>query len=181
MIRGFVKFLHYLEEIALAYVSLGLAVLMVLEILLRSTGIISFYWLEELGRLVLVFITLAGANLALRYGAHPSMTALVTALPPKASHIFMSIVYLFATLLFGYLSYYAWGHIWHVYQIGMQTSTLGVPFYVAYLPIGFFFFFICVRYVLFCASELQALGWKNGRTPPSGLGASNDSSLETKA
>ncbi|MBN1101849.1 MAG: TRAP transporter small permease subunit, partial [Deltaproteobacteria bacterium] len=92
MAKSFVRFLNHLEEIALVYVSLALGCLIVLEICLRSTGITAFFWLEELGRYILVFTTLCGANLAVRYNDHPAMTAVVSSLPSPVSHAVMALV-----------------------------------------------------------------------------------------
>lgn len=156
MLKKVIKILNHVEEIALAYVSLGLAILIVLEILLRSTGITAFYWLEELGRYVLVFMTLCGASLAVRYERHPSMTALFTVVPTHVSHVIKAIVWLFLSGFFAFVDYYAWSHIGHIYKLGLQTSTLGVSFVIPYLPICFFFFVMCVRYFLAFVKEIQA-------------------------
>ena len=157
MTKIFVKFLNHVEEIALAYISLGLGVLIVLEILIRSTGITAFYWLEEFGRYVLIFMTLCGANLAVRYDRHPSMTALFSLLPAQISHLVKAVVWIFLSAFFAYIDYYAWAHIRHIYKLGFQTSTLGVSFVVPYLPIGIFFFFICIRYFLAFLREIKAV------------------------
>ena len=156
IMKIFVKFLNHVEEIALAYVSLGLGILIVFEILIRSTGITAFYWLEELGRYVLIFMTLCGANLAVRYGRHPSMTALFSVLPAQISHLVKAVVWIFLSGFFAYIDYYAWAHIMHIYKLGFQTSTLGVSFVVPYLPIGIFIFFMCIRYFLAFLKEIKA-------------------------
>ncbi|MBW1800899.1 MAG: TRAP transporter small permease subunit [Deltaproteobacteria bacterium] len=156
----FVKFLNHLEEIALAYISLGLGILIVLEIMIRSTGITAFYWLEELGRYVLIFMTLCGANLAIRYGRHPSMTALFSLLPAQISHVVKAVVWIFLSGFFAYIDFYAWAHIKHIHKLGFQTSTLGVSFVVPYLPIGVFIFFMCIRYFLEFLKEIKA--FRNG-------------------
>jgi C4-dicarboxylate transporter, DctQ subunit len=157
MVKTFVKFLNHLEEIALVYVSLALGFLIVLEICLRSTGITAFYWLEELGRYVLVFTTLCGANLAVRYNDHPAMTAVVTSLPSQVSHVVVALVSLFLVSVFAYLDYYTWFYIVRTYQSGFKTSTLTIPFFIPYLPIGIFIFFMSVRYLIRFFKEIQAL------------------------
>jgi len=157
MVKTFVNILNHLEEIALAYVSLALACMIVLEIALRSTGITAFYWLEELGRYILVFMTLCGANLAVRYGDHPSMTALVTSTPPRISHAIMCVANLFLAVVFAYLDYYSWFYIYHNFRSGFQTSTLAIPFFIPYLPFGIFIFFMCVRYLIMFFKEAKAL------------------------
>jgi TRAP-type C4-dicarboxylate transport system permease small subunit len=131
--------------------------MIVLEIGLRSTGITAFYWLEELGRYILVFTTLCGANLAVRYGDHPSMTALVTSTSPQVSHVIKAVANLFLASVFAYLDYYAWFYIVHTYRSGFQTSTLAIPFFIPYLPFGIFIFFMSVRYLIRCFKEIQAL------------------------
>jgi TRAP-type C4-dicarboxylate transport system permease small subunit len=152
-----VKVLNHLEEIALVYVSLALAFLIVLEICLRSTGITAFFWLEELGRYVLVFTTLCGACLAVRYDDHPAMTAVLTSLPPQVRHAVVALVGLFLCFVFAYLDYYTWFYIAHTFRSGFTTSTLTIPFFIPYLPIGVFIFFMSVRYLIQFFKEIQAL------------------------
>ena len=164
-----IKILHHAEEIALAYVSLGLGILIVLEILLRSTGVTAFYWLEEFGRYVLIFMTLCGASLAVRSDSHPKMTAIFSIVPGRGSHIIKAVVNLFLAVFFVFIDYIAWTHILHVKKIGLQTSTLGVPFYVPYLPIGVFLLVIFVRYFIDFVKEIQAFR---------GFEAMNDNSIE---
>jgi TRAP-type C4-dicarboxylate transport system permease small subunit len=132
MVKTFVKVLNHLEEIALVYVSLALAFLIVLEICLRSTGITAFFWLEELGRYVLVFTTLCGACLAVRYDDHPAMTAVVTNLPPQVRHAVVALVGLFLCFVFAYLDYYTWFYIAYTFRSGFKTSTLTIPFFIQF-------------------------------------------------
>lgn len=156
MIKKTIKVLQHAEEIALAYVSLGLGILIVLEILLRSSGVTAFYWLEELGRYILIFMTLCGASIAVRSDRHPKMTAIFSIVPERGSHIIKAIVNLFLAVFFAFIDYIAWAHIVHIKKIGMQTSTLGVPFYIPYVPIGVFLFVIFVRYLIEVVKEIQA-------------------------
>ena len=101
-------------------------------------------------------MTLCGASLAVRYGSHPKMTAIFSIVNEKSSHIIKAIVNLFLSLFFVYIDYLAWTHILHIKKIGLQTSTLGVPFVVPYLPIGVFLFFIFIRYFMDFVKEIQA-------------------------
>ena len=153
MIKSIVKILNNAEEVLLAYVSLGLAILIVLDIVLRTTGIPAFYWLEELGTYVLILITLCGASLAIKYVRHPTMTALFKALPSRPGHLIKVVTSLFLTCFFAYLDYYSWAHIAHVYKLGIESTTLGIAFFIPYLPIGFFFFVVCIRYLLLAVKE----------------------------
>ena len=157
-----VRFLNRVEEIALAYVSLGLAILIVTEIILRSTGIIAFYWLEELGRYVLIFMTLCGASMAVKNDSHPKMTAIFMLISTKAGHVLRAIVYLFLSGFFAFFDYFAWFNIKETYMLKMQTSTLGLPFYIPYLPIAIFVFVMCVRYFIAALKEFQALHNESG-------------------
>jgi TRAP-type C4-dicarboxylate transport system permease small subunit len=156
MLKRIIKILGHFEELALAYVSLTLGILIVLEIILRTTGITAFFWLEELGRYVLIFMTLCGASLAVKYGRHPSMTALFNIVPTPVGHVIKGIAWLFLSVFFAFIDYYAWSHIGHINKLGLRTSTLGVPFTIPYLPIGIFFLVISIRYFLAFVREIQA-------------------------
>lgn len=165
VIAKLVKAINYAEEILLAYVSLGLAALIVVGVISRKLGLPGLFWLEELGRYILIFATFLGASIAVKYASHPAMVALVTSVPARAAHVIKSLTSFVCFAFFAWLDYYAWLHIIHMADIGVKTSTLGVPFYVPYLPVAIFCAGIFVRYLLISVKEFQALIKKEDLPP----------------
>jgi C4-dicarboxylate transporter DctQ subunit len=152
-----VKFFNNLELIVLAYVPLMLGFLMVIELFNRKFGLgfKGFFWLEELGRYTLVFITFLGASVAVKTGSHPTMDALYLKLPPRIGHILKGAMFFTCFLFVAYIDYYAWLHISNLAKISIKTSTLKVPLYIPYLPIGIFSILIFLRYLIASFNEFR--------------------------
>jgi len=155
-LQELVKALNYVEEVLLAYVTLTLGILIVIATAYRKLGIIGFFWLEEFGRFILIFIIFLGISLAVKYERHPSMIALYLKLPTQAGHVIKAIVNFGCFAFFVYVDYYAWLHVIHLHELGLITPTLRVPFYIPYLPIAIFSIGVFVRFLLISIKEFQA-------------------------
>lgn len=150
-----VKILNYAEEVLLAYCFSGLGILIVFDSLGRKFGIFSIFWLEEFGRYILIFMAFIAAGKAVKDDRHINMGTVVGLFPIQIIHVIKGITNLLCFLFFLYMDYFAWLHVIHLYRIGARTSTLGVPFYIPYLPIPIFFVCIFVRYLIASVKEFQ--------------------------
>ncbi len=157
MLHKIVEALNYVEDVLLAYFFVGLGILIVADIPGRRFSITEFYWLEELGRLVMICMTFLGASKAAKTGGHLSMNAVVRRLPGRARHAVQALTNLACCGFLIYLDYYAWSHLIHVYKIGMRTSTLGIPFYIPYLPIALFLVPMFIRFFLCALKETKPI------------------------
>ena len=153
MIKRLVGAFNYSENAVLAYFFVGLGILIVIDIPGRKFGLTSFYWLEEFGRYVMIFMTLLGASKAVKGGNHLSMNAVVRRLPNKVGHFVQGITNFACFVFLAYLDYYAWSHIVHMHKIGLRTSTLGIPFYIPYLPVAVFLIGMFVRFLISSVKE----------------------------
>ncbi len=157
MVRRLIEAFNYAEDAVLAYFFVGLAILIVIDIPGRKFGLTSFYWLEEFGRYVMIFLTLLGASKAVKGGKHLSMNAVLKRFPTKAGHFIQGITNFGCFVFLAYIDYYAWSHIIHMHKIGLQTSTLGIPFYIPYLPIAVFLICMFVRFLISSVKEFSAV------------------------
>ena len=64
MLHKMVGALNYVEDGLLAYLFVGLGILIVADIPGRKFSITEFYWLEELGRYIMICMTFLGASKA---------------------------------------------------------------------------------------------------------------------
>ena len=146
------------EMLLIAYLPLLIAILMIVELLNRKFGLgfRGFYWLEELGRYMLIFITFLGTSIAVKSKSHPKMEVIYTKLPVQVAHMLWGIVFVGCFLFMAFIDFYAWKHIFNLFKIGISTSTLPVPLYVPYLPIAVFGIFIALRYLMESMKEFQA-------------------------
>jgi C4-dicarboxylate transporter DctQ subunit len=157
MLHKIVGALNYVEDALLAYFFVGLGILIVADIPGRKFNITEFYWLEELGRYIMICMTFLGASKAAKTGGHLSMNAVVRRLPGRARHVIQALTHLGCCGFLIYLDYYAWSHLIHVYKIGMRASTLGVPFYIPYLPIAVFLVPMFIRFFLCSLKEMKLI------------------------
>ena len=148
-----VKIFNYLEEYLLACVMLAFAVLTVIQVMTRYSTGFGFFWLEETGRHVLIFITFLGASLGVKYGSHFSMTAVERSVPAAISHVLKAIANLACSLFFMVIVYYGFSHVIHLQRFGVTTATLLIPFYIPYLPIPVFSIVISLRFLLIFLKE----------------------------
>lgn len=156
-----VKIFNYLEEYVLACFVLALAVLTVIQIITRYSAGFGFFWLEETGRHVLIFITFLGASLGVKYGSHFSMTALERSLPAAASHMVRALVNLGCAIFFIVIVYYGLSHVMQLQRFGVTTSTLRIPLYIPYLAIPVFSTVIALRFFLIFLKEGRAFLARN--------------------
>jgi len=105
----------------------------------------------------MIFLTLLGASKAVKGGKHLSMNAVLRRLPTKAGHLVQGITNFGCFAFLAYIDYYAWSHIVHMYKIGLQTSTLGIPFYIPYLPIAVFLISMFVRFLISSIKEFSSV------------------------
>ena len=156
-VKKFFQLLNHAELFLLAYVCLTLAVMVVFAAVGRRFGFSGMFWLEELSRHTLIFITFLAASFAVKFRRHPAMTALENRLSGRKRHILIGLRSLSGFLFFLWLDYYAWSHVFRFRQLGVRTSTTGIPFYFIYSAIAVFCMFIFLRYLLATVKEFQAL------------------------
>lgn len=146
-----------LEKIALAYFPVFISGAMVIQFLNRKFefGFQGLYWLEELSRYMLILITFLGASVAVTKGELVSMDALYSKVPDKIGHILKIIVNMMCAAFLIYFCYYAWSLILSLVKINIQTSTLGIPMYIPYLPILLFSITMFIRFIIQAIKEAK--------------------------
>ncbi len=156
MIGKIIKVLNRLEEYLLGGIILGLAGIVTVQVFTRRVGI-GFFWLNETGRHLLIFITFLGASLGVKYGVHFAMTALQERGPLPVRHVLKAITNLACSLFFLLIIYYGFSYVVHLQRIGVTTATLGIPRFITYLPIPVFSIGISIRFFLVFLKEIRAL------------------------
>jgi TRAP-type C4-dicarboxylate transport system permease small subunit len=116
----------------------AMAAMVFANVVLRFTTGVSILWVEEVSRYLMIWLTLLGAGMVLRYGGHVGIETLQDALPRRAAAIRGAIVVLLAAFFVFMVAVgarYAW------LGWGQTTPVLGIPIGVVYLalPIGFAF------------------------------------------
>lgn len=136
-----------LEKMFLVIPVAFLCVCIVINILLRAFFHSGISWLEEFSRYVFVFATFLGASIAVESDQHPKMTAIVDAVPRKASLILKIAGNLFCAVLSVVVAYYGYQQILKMIANGARASSLPVPMYVPYLIIPLGMLVSAIRYL----------------------------------
>jgi C4-dicarboxylate transporter DctQ subunit len=153
--KNFLRILGNIEELAVGGLLLLLAVGTTIQVCTRYFLGLTFDWFEEGSRYLVVFATFAGAGMAVKYGAHFSMEAVTQYSPPRAAAAMRTLACLVSAAVMLLIAWFGWEQTSLLARYGMTTASLGVPMWVAYLPIPVFSVSIALRFA--------AQGWKHAR------------------
>ncbi|MPV86014.1 TRAP transporter small permease [Ostreibacterium oceani] len=133
------RFVSRIESFMLASGVLIMAIATIANVIGRMTfG--SIFFIEELNRILIIFITFSGLSYAARHGRHIRMTAFFDMLGHKPRKILMIIIALVTAVCMLALSYYAFSYIAGMMKKGRILPALQIPVWFIYVwvPIGFF-------------------------------------------
>lgn len=128
------------ESTTIAISVIAIAILTIMNVVLRSVFGNSLAFAEELTQFLMIAICFVGLSYAAGQGRHIRMTAIYDQLPRRVRKGFMiAICATTGGLLFA-LGVFACQYVYAVYQLGGIYPTLRVPYFVVYLfaPAGFF-------------------------------------------
>ena len=153
--KNILRIFGHLEELAVGGLLLLLAVGTTIQVCTRYFLGVTFDWFEEGSRYLVVFATFAGAGMAVKYGAHFSMEAATQYAPPRLAAAMRTLAALISAAVMLLIAWYGWEQTRLLAKYGMTTASLGMPMWVAYLPIPIFGFGIAARFL--------AQAWRQGR------------------
>lgn len=98
----------------------------------------SFFFTEEVNRILIVMITFAGIGYAARHGRHIRMSALFDVLPAGGRRWLMMLIALVTSLVMFALAFFSIRYIGSVASSGRVLSSLQVPVWWIFLwvPVG---------------------------------------------
>lgn len=117
----------------LTVLCLSMALVVILQVFSRYALNHSLFWSEELGRMLLVWVTFVGATVAYRRGAHPGMNILVQRLPRRLEQCCNLLAHAACILLFAVMLVQGW-RFWNMLAPQM-TVSLGVSRQVPFIAI----------------------------------------------
>jgi len=118
------------------------------QIILRNFFDIGFSWTDELLRMLVLWLAVAGAVAASRKDRHISIALLDRYVPPSATRWVEFFLDLFTAGVCGLICWHSTTFVWSGYQYG-DTLLGDIPAWILQmvLPIGFGL--ICWRYLIF--------------------------------
>lgn len=116
----------------------------------------SIFFIEELNRVLIIFITFSGLSYAARQGRHIRMTALFDTLSHKQRKILMIIITLFTAICMFALCYFSFLYIQKLTKSGRILPALHVPVWSIYIWVPIGFFITGLQYILTSIKNLIA-------------------------
>ena len=133
-------FCEAIEKFIVAWGTITMAVVSIINVLSRNFFHVSFAWVEEISQFSVVLVTFVGTAYAARKGLHIRMT-LLTDVMGHGGRKFLTLLTTLGTALFlaamtGYSVLYVKG----LYVMNKYTLGLQIPVYLVMLwvPVGFF-------------------------------------------
>jgi C4-dicarboxylate transporter DctQ subunit len=145
--RLLLKIFNRLEEGVLTFGLLGLALMCFVEVVSRYLFNHSFTWYEEFARYFMVFLTFLGASLGIKYGLHFCMDYVVTRVSARLGNLMRVASNLIAAALFAVVAVLAWQHSMKIMGFGTTSAAMGLPMYIAYMPVSIFSGTMCLRFL----------------------------------
>ena len=136
--QKFKAFFNSFEELSVGGLLLLLAAATTFQVITRYFFGLTFDWLAEGSRYITILAAFAGAGLAVKSGAHFTMEAVIHFLPERPTLIIKAIAHFFSAFIMILVGYQAYVLVMKLARFGMSTASLGIPMWVAYLPILFF-------------------------------------------
>jgi len=146
-----------LECTVLVWTILGLALVGFVQVFTRYLFNYSFTWYEELGRYLGVFVAFLGASIAVKKGSHFTMDLLVSHLPRPWQQLLRFSTCILSSGFFFLVMFYSWKIVVRMHGYETTSPTMGIPMYLAYLPIPFFSLIMGLRFIRVGVQELLSL------------------------
>lgn len=151
---------QWLEDALLVLILTGMILLAAGQIILRNFFDVGFIWGDELLRLLVLWLAVAGAVAASRSDRHIAIELLNRFLPERGALAVKVVVHLFTAVVCGFVAWHALAFVRTSYEFG--DLLLGnVPAWIlqSVLPVGFGL--VSWRYTVFTLREfLRLLGRK---------------------
>ena len=144
--------LQRIEEVILAFATLLIAVLTIVNVVCRTFFGFSLAVAQEVSQFCIIIVCFVGLSYAASKGRHIRMTAIYDSLPLTVRKLFMIGISACTSLLMFALAWYAVLYVRTVYELGGVYPALRVPFYVIYTvaPIG-----LCLAGVQYALATLK--------------------------
>ncbi|MCG8636200.1 MAG: TRAP transporter small permease [Desulfobacterales bacterium] len=142
------EFIDRVENTALVWTILSLALIGFVQVILRYVFNYSFTWFEELGRYLGVFIAFLGASIGVKTGSHFTMDLIVSRLGQPMRGVVKVFTHTLSALFFFTVAFYSWKIVGRMYGYETTSPTMQIPMYIAYLPIPVFSVFIGCRFLI---------------------------------
>lgn len=138
-VRKTVKAITYIEEFILSYSVIVMAVILIGNVISRSVLNRSWTFAEEIGQMLIIFMTFAGISYGAKKARHISMSAIFDIVGDRTQKVMILVISLGTSVVMVYLTYLSARYVLKVAQLGRVTPALRIPLQYIYfvVPLGF--------------------------------------------
>lgn len=128
-----------LEETILGVLLIGMSVILLLQILMRSLAGSSLTWAEEVARYFYVWSVFLSLGCTIRKGNILKVDLVLGLMPKALRRIVEVLLDLVNVVLYAFLAYYSVSLVQSVQVSGQTSPALEIPMYLVYaiIPVGF--------------------------------------------
>ncbi len=146
ILRAIDLVLDNIEKYACVLLLVGLTVVTIIQIVLRTLGS-ALSWTEELARLMFVWCIYIGTAHAARYGKHLKVDILSVFVKDRGEYVFRLITNVGSIVFFVILSRIMITVLQFMLTRPQRSAALGYDMFFAYLSVFVCAIFSCIRYV----------------------------------
>jgi TRAP-type C4-dicarboxylate transport system permease small subunit len=123
-----------------------LGIMLIANVIARSF-FQSIYFAEEVSKLLIILITMAGVSYAARKARHIRMGAFFDLMPPRVEKIFVFVISGFNAVVLFLLAYYSYRYVLQMKMLGQTTAALQIPFWTFNLIVPIAFVLAGIQYI----------------------------------
>ena len=138
MNRAFNKTLSKIEEFVLSYSVIIMAILLIVNVIMRTLFNKSLTFSEEIGQALLVIISFFGIAYCGKKGRHITMSIVFDMVDNKKKKLFMYVISLLSAIAMLFITYLGFKYVLSTRSLGRVTPALQIPihFIYAFVPLG---------------------------------------------
>lgn len=147
MLRSIDKFMKFIEELILGIGIIVMALVLILNVILRTFFSSGLSFSEEIGQILLMSVTFVGVSYVARYGNHIRMSAVYDIVKTKYKKILATIISFVTSLTLFWLSYKSITYVLVLRDSFRLTPALRIPVYIITLIVTYGFISSAFQYL----------------------------------
>ena len=143
------------EEYLMVFLLIAIAVIMMLQIVMRYIFSASLPWPEEAGRYLWIVTTCLSISYCIKKDCALRVDTLLQALPKKLQKILSFFINLVMLLIHGFMFYYSLITLKSIYAVNQVSPALMMPTWILYVGVALGFGLGTVRCIQVLVKEIK--------------------------
>lgn len=147
MIKRIDKFMENVEKVIIAFGIIFMALVLIVNVILRTFFASSLTFSEEIGQILLMAITFVGMSYVARHGKHIRMSAVYEIVKPKYKKVLAIIISVITSITLFWLSYVAFNYVLSLMASFRVTPALRIPVYLVTFVVVYGYISSAIQYL----------------------------------